>query len=285
VVLPSKKIFSFLLIVGGLVAAIIIAFGGDRAGVAVNKVGNIMAGEKISLPENQDWKSDLSRVGDTSVTPINTEKADVETGDETITDDVSRTFISNYLNLKQSGSLTPESSQNLVNSTATYIEKLGERKVDEAKLYVIPDEGKKTIIWYGEKLGSILKNNQPKSVKNELDILSEAVESRDPSKMQELDGIIAIYKNMEKELSAMAVPKTFVKAHTDITNGVRGMILGLEEMKMVFGDPFKGLFGMQMYQEGGNLFIEAFKATQLFFIQQNISYKQGSGGYYIIHGI
>jgi hypothetical protein len=42
---------------------------------------------------------------------------------------------------------------------------------------------------------------------------------------------------------------------------------------------------MQAYKESGGLFMSAINATSSYLKKNNVPYKQGSGGYYIIHGI
>ena len=138
---------------------------------------------------------------------------------------------------------------------------------------------------YGENLGNILKNNKPTEIKNEIEIISTAVSSRDPSKINELDPIIVIYEKIASDFEKMPVPKTFVRAHLDMTNGVKGITVALKEMKSVFSDPIKSLAAMQLYQEGIIVFTQPLQASRAFIYQNKIIYKQGSGGYYLLYGI
>jgi len=284
VIMPSKKVLSIFILTTALVGAIIIAFGRDKSSTAINFASNLVAGEKLNIPENPNWQNELGEVSQ------NTEGVQAKEevgagGEETATDTISKTLISNYLALKQNGSLNQESAQKLVDQTANLASQLGGEVTLETKLNIISDGGKQTMIDYGENLGNILRNNKPQEVKNELEIISSAVSSRDPSKTEELNTIIAVYEKSAEDLIEMPVPQTFVKAHLDMVNGIIGMAIALKEMRTVFSDPIKSLSSMQLYKEGLTIFIQAKQATNVFIIKNNIVYKQGSGGYYLLYGI
>ena len=87
------------------------------------------------------------------------------------------------------------------------------------------------------------------------------------------------------DLKKMPVPSTFQKSHLDIVNGLLGMSASLSQMSKVFADPVQSLTAMKAYQESGALFMSAMNATSSYLRKNNIPYKQGSGGYYIMHGI
>ena len=280
-ILPSKKVLSIFILTVALVVAVIITFGREKSSGVINSVNNLVAGEKISIPENPNWQNELGGVT-TNTEPIQEEDTSTT---ETATDVVSKTLMSNYLALKQSGTLDATSAQKLVDQTASLVGQLGSSVVLDTKLNIIPDNGLQSITNYGENLGNILKNNKPTEIKNEIEIISTAVSSRDPSKINELDPIIVIYEKIASDFEKMPVPKTFVRAHLDMTNGVKGITVALKEMKSVFSDPIKSLAAMQLYQEGIIVFTQPLQASRAFIYQNKIIYKQGSGGYYLLYGI
>jgi len=284
VILPSKKVLSVFVLTAALVAAIIIAFSRDKASSAINYTSDLVAGEKVSIPENPNWQNELSGVSQNTAPVQISENTPVES---TLTDTVSLSLMSNYLALKQNENLDATSAQNLVDKTLEYIEqtKTDSPAIQVSGLNVVSDNGKQSIIDYGENFGMILKTNKPKQPKEALDIVTQAVQSNDPSKIKELDSVIAVYNKVVDELVKMPVPKTFVKAHLDIINGLRGGVAALIEIKTVFNDPFKALVAIQLYQNGVDVFTQAMQAIYGFMAQNNIIYKQGSGGYYLLYGI
>jgi len=280
--LPSKKVLSTFILVMAMVVAIIIAFGKDKSSTAINFASDLVAGDKISIPTNQNWQAEL---GNVAVNLDQTKQEDNESIEETATDIVSRSLISNYLALKQNGTLNNESAQKLIDQTLALTDQLGGQVALETKLNIIPDNGVQTITDYGNNLGNILKNSRQQRMKNELDIISQAIATREPSKIKELDDIIVVYENIATDLTLMPVPQTFVKAHLDIINGIKGMVISLKEMKTIFDDPIRSLTSIQLYGDGITIFTQALKATVVFIVQNKIIYKQGSGGYYLLYGI
>ncbi len=281
IALPSKKVLSILILTTALVVAVIIAFGRDKNNKTINFASNLVAGDKVSLPKNPNWQNELNNV----TTGINQTEENASTTKETATDIISRSLISNYLALKQSGNLNQQSAKKLVSQTVNLTNQLGNKVVLNTKLNIVANNGRQSILDYGENLGNILKKNRPKELKNELKIISQAVELRDPSKINELDSVIVVYQKIVDKLIKMPVPQTFAKAHLDLTNGLKGVIISLTEMKTIFNDPIKSLSYMQLYKESVNKFTQAIKATDIFIIQNKIIYKQGSGGYYLLYGI
>ncbi len=281
-ILPSKKVLSIFLVCVALVISIIIAFGRDKASTAINYASNLVAGDKISIPENPNWQNELGEAG---IADASLSQADSALENKTLTGTVAVSLISNYLALKQSGNLDQETAQSLVDQTANYIEASASQTITVSNLNVIPDNGLQTRIDYGDRLGMILKSNKPKEIKNEFTIWQEATTGNNSQKLEELQSVINIYKNMANEIKVMPVPQIFAKAHIDMVNGATGLATGLEEMKNVFEDPVRGLQGLQLYQNGGALFIQAIQASSEFIKRSNITYKQGSGGYYLLYGI
>ncbi len=279
--LPSKRVLSVFIIAAALVAAIIIAFGRDKASTAINYASNLVAGDKISIPQNPDWQAELEKLAAEATPP--TENGLPE--EETVTDTVARSLIANYLALKQAGSLDSDSAQKLIDQTIEYMEKSGRAEIEMPVLNVIPDNGKQSIADYGERLGTIAQAKKPADLQKEINTVLQVMQSTDPSKIAEVDPIIASYRQIGDELAEMPVPQTFVKAHTDIAKGALGIALALEDIKNLSQDPLRGIAALQLYQESISLFLQATQATISFIIKNEIVYKQGSGGYYLLYGI
>jgi ribosomal protein S8 len=138
---------------------------------------------------------------------------------------------------------------------------------------------------YGENLGNILKKNKPAVIKNEIEVITKALESSNQSKIEELKTIANVYNNIANDLLKMKVPKTFVRAHLDLINGSNGMGLALYNMQQVFQDPIKSLPAFQAYNFNASIFKNSLKATNTFIMQNKVVYKQGAGGYYLLYGL
>lgn len=280
-ILPSKKVLSIFILTAALVASIIITFGKDKTSSAVNFASNLVAGDKVSIPENPNWQDELGVVGsDTSLLQENS-----TTTEETTTDVMSRTLMANYLAMRQNNSLDNTSAQKLIDQTLAYVENTGGQTITASQLNVVADNGRISVAEYGDNLGNILKNNKPKDTKNEIEIIKAALSSEDSSKMDDLNSIITVYEKIAYALIKMPVPKTFVKAHLDVVNSIMGITSALKQMKIMFTDPIKGLSAMQTYQQSAILFAQVIGAINEYIKQNNIVYKQNSGGYYLLYGI
>lgn len=267
-----------------LVGAIIIAFGKDKSSVAINFASDLVAGEKLIVPENQNWQDELTKIAP----DIKQEAIEKEDSSENgVTDTVATTLISNYLALKQNGSLSGESAQKLIDQTIEYVKKSSSQitPIFESQLNIGADNGKISISQYGENLGIIFKTNRPKDPKTTMNIITKAIQSNDPVKMAELDSIITVYEKITADLLKMPVPKTFVKAHLDVVNSIKSGTVALKGMKDSLDDPFKALTAIQLYQKSVTTFVQVSQAINVFIVKNNIIYKQGTGGYYLLYGI
>ncbi len=278
---PSNKVLSFLIIVIALVFSIVIVFNKNTSTTSKDFAKNLIIGDRINIPENNSWQEEILSIGLKS----NTGTSSISETPSTVTDSLSISLVSNYLALKQNDVLNNNTAQTLVDQTVDYVDSTTNLSINAPKLNVIENNGKITIYNYGEALGSIIKKHKQKESKNELMILQEIVESRDSKKIEEFEKAIVVYGQLLKDLIDVQVPKAFIKSHTDTIIGMQAIISGLMDMKLILTDPLKGMQGVQKYQQGGVLFLDSTGATIQFIKQNNIIYKQGSGGYYLLYGI
>lgn len=262
-----------------LVASIIIVFGKEKSGQAINFANNLVAGEKFNIPENDSWQTEVNQVAK----PIDVPELEAE--EQTVTDTVSTTILSNYLALKQNDALTQESAQELIDQASDYIKQNTPTKTQLADLKIV-ESSKESIATYGETLGEMLRRNKPKNFIDEISVIEKIVGgTNNKSINNELEIVIKNYQSLATEIKKMPVPKILAKTNLEMISGLEGITYGLEEIKKISNDPLLGLEGIKVYKLGGNLFIQALKTATEFIKQSNIDYKQGSGGYYLFYGI
>ncbi len=279
--LPSQKILSLLVLAIGLVGAIIFAWSDRVTSSTTAKIGDLTAGTKIKIPENPSWQNEIQGTVE-NVEAIEPDSAD---GAGTLTDNFSVSLMSNYLALKQNGNLNEQTAQNLIDSGLQYFESTYRVAVDNPEFKIIEDNGKKSVEEYGESLGSVFKAYMPVKPKNELQILTEIANTQNREKLKEIDEVLVVYNNIKVGLAQMFVPTTFSRSHNDMIKGLSGMTAGLKEMQGILDDPVKSLISIKTYQENATMFQQAFNATRAFIYKQNIFYKQGTGGYYLLYGL
>jgi len=195
--------------------------------------------------------------------------------------------MSNYLALKQTGTLDSASAQKLVDQSISYIEQSSGQttQITQSQLNIVTDNGKQSITDYGENLGTIAKSKSIAEINEEGNLIIQVLQSADATQLNKLGGVIVGYENILAKLVKMPVPKQFTKAHLDIVNGTNGIVSALKAIKDAPNDPLKGLAAVQAYQNRAILLSQAVNATVMFIKQNNIIYKQGSGGYYLLYGI
>ncbi len=284
--LPSKRAQSIIVILLGVTVGIVLIFGQNTVKSGVKSINTLVAGEKVALPENPNWQEDFGKAtAGTINSSITLENSASASSSQTLTDTVSRSLMANYLVLKQNGSLDANTAQNLVTNTAGYIQAMKAEKITVNALNLIPDNGQKTMTEYGDRLGNIIKSNRPAKSMNEVEIIKSAVQTRNTEEIKELEKIALIYSNIAKDLQKMPVPRKFARAHLDIVNSLLGISASLNQITKIFEDPMQGLAALQTYQESASTYVSAHKSIIDFLTQNKISYKQGSGGYYLMHGI
>ena len=77
---------SIFILTVALVVAVIITFGREKSSEIIGSVNNLVAGEKMSVPENPNWQNELGGVT-TNTEPIQEEDTSTT---ETATDVVSK---------------------------------------------------------------------------------------------------------------------------------------------------------------------------------------------------
>ena len=282
--MPSKKVLSLLIIVSALVFSILIVFGKEKSSVAIESLGNIVVGEKITIPKKTDWQNELEQVGDNAQIPL-AQSAEESSATKTYTDKVSESLLSNYLVLKQNGSINTATAQDLVNQTQEFIEGDTYKTFKRSQLSLLPDGGTSQIAEYGEALGTLIKSNKGNGFVNELKIFQEAIAGGQREKLAELETVAKTYEKISYNLLQIGVPIKFADAHLDMANGLRGVSIGLMNVRNVMSDPVLGLEGMKKYQDNATVFLNAMRATAEYIKVSGITYKQGTGGYYLLYGI
>lgn len=284
--LPSKNILSLLIVVCALVFSIVIISGKGKSTEKIESLGNIVSGEKITIPQRSGWQDELDTIGDnTQATLLQETETEEDTSEKTYTDKVSETLLSNYLVLKQNGQISTPLAQDLVNQTQDFIESDTFKTFRRSQLTLLPDGDTKQMQEYGEVLGLFIKANKQNGFINELSVLQEAMVGGDMKKLSNLATVAKTYEKMSYNLMMMGVPVKFADAHLDMANSLKRVSVALADMANMEKDPILGLEGMKKYQDGAITFINAMRSTAEYLKSKNITYKQGSGGYYLFYGI
>src|SRR3989344_1445384 len=283
---PSKKVLSFFVLSAAATFSVITVFGNEKTNTnsGANLANTLTPGEKISLPQNPNWQNDFDTISSSYTT--NTQSQAEQTPEEqTTTDAVATSLLSNYLVLKQNGLLNQSSAQKLVDQSVNFVDQLEENTPWKITVRTTPDNGAQSLTLYGENLGAIFKRNMPTERLNELEIVTNAINQENQSEIEELAVIIGVYENIYTDLAGTEVPSNLLKPHVEMLKGMSEIVSSLDKMMRILSDPLVGLQAIKTYQEGGLQFATASQAIRNFLLQNNIVYEQGSGGYYFLYGI
>ena len=278
--MPSRKVVSIFIICVALVFAIVFS-SNSKTIKAVSKTvgGSLSSGPRVELAENSDWQAQVEELGKVSAGATGSST-------ETLTDEFSRSFMTNYLSLKQSDSFDSTSANNLINQSVQFIEDTNTKTYTVKDIIVSADNSKLAITGYGNNLGAALKNNTPKQKKkNEMLLFRSMMETNDPKISADLKNVASVYKDLAVSFSKITVPSTMTDSHLKFVNALDDLSESTNDMSQGLSDPIKGLRALGVYTQGFQAFTVAKGEIQTKILKSGANYKQGENGYYFFFGI
>lgn len=177
----------------------------------------------------------------------------------TLTQKFSIKFFQDYLYSKGFGEYG-DSKEELAEKA---IEVLGNEARDN--IYTIDDivigldDSPEALRQYGNKIAEIVSlNSQPtKNNQAEMEILNQAMETRNHAKLAELDPIIEAYRQYFEQTKLVPVPPSLVQQHIDLVNVYNAVLNDLLAMRLVFEDPLLALLRVKRYPDdvGGMVYV------------------------------
>ena len=195
------------------------------------------------------------------------------------TDLFGRNFFTKYTELRQSG-LTNNTSA--VNNAVS--ELIGESLtgIKGPTMYTLKDIKSTTNVdtesvrQYAQNLMSILGDWMP--AKNEVEILTSALESGDMEKLKEIDKIVVGYKTALNRLKATDVPETLALPHLNLINGISMQIFNAESLRNADKDPLTGLAAISLEVKSLETIALAIGKMQNIFSLAGISFVTPTSG-------
>lgn len=223
--------------------------------VSVNQYRNI--------EKNDDWKKILvtvdSSATDTSLVSRNN-TASVALEDSTLTDQMSRDFLSQYLlAVKNNGAVSSGDAEIIAQNTLSlpeYTESSGAQYVS-TNLKISTKTDNDTLRIYRNRLYKILKDRSSNIKDDPIVIVINSMTSEDDRDLAKLDYIINQSRGLLKDLLTLEVPRNTIQLHLSLVNSVSDVMANLESMRLVLGDPVRGLAGIGAYTQN----IQEFQAV------------------------
>jgi len=195
-----------------------------------------------------DWKEQFVHIENPS--GLNEIDAENYTPPETLTGQVSIEIFKDAIELKSGGDFYTDGPAVVTDTIEDITQNAQDRIYVARDITVTPagsltEEDERT---YFNKVASIIARNAI-DIRNEAEILQEALDSNDPSLLTELQQNEAYYKALRDELLRLPAPSLYVKEHLDLINATNAIYNDILGMQLVFKDPLAALLRVKRYQD------------------------------------
>lgn len=206
-----------------------------------------------NIAKNDDWKSILQNVDSKTDTSLIVSKYnDNSLEDSTLTDQMSRDFLSQYLlAVKNNGSVDSLEAELIARNTIFMNDstKIKGVKYLPSNLIIDKQYTQNSLRIYRNKLYQIINKRISRIKDDPLMIVISSLEKEDEKKLSKLDPIIMENKGLLNDLLSISVPEKAVSLHLSLLNSSSKLIANLEAMRSTLSDPVKGFVGMGEYAQ------------------------------------
>lgn len=209
-------------------------------------------------------------------TDLNSQSAPTNSTEGTLTDQMSKDFFAQYLQLKQGGkTVTPAQANQIAQNTLTspsYSKATG-------VVYTINDLhfNSRTNLAisqkYSDDLLQILKNHMSQQPDDAMTILGKAVQNKNPTELNKLDSLIVIYKGIISDLLVITIPSDAVGIHLALINAMSNVLDNVEAMRVTFNDPVRAFAAVSQYKQHMTDIRFATKQINDYFVSKNIVHQ------------
>jgi hypothetical protein len=250
-----NRIYVVLVICSAFVISIWLLQRTPNTKTAKNGLDTLSANTYQDIERNDDWKKILVSV-DNGVTDTSLiSKKDsmfITKEDSTLTDQMSRDFLAQYLlAVKNNGDVTSNEAEIIAQNTLAlpeYTKSVGARYVS-ANLKIDSRVDIETLRIYRNRLYKILKDRSSQIKDDPIVIVINSLTSESDKDIAKLDYIISQNKGLLNDMLALQVPKNAVTIHLSLLNSASNVLANLEAMRLVLGDPVRGLAGIGEYSQ------------------------------------
>ncbi len=278
--MPSRKVVSIFIISVALVFTIIYSSGKNGQSPPSNLS---LSSKKVEVRagENNDWEEEVKTLSAKNSLPSADSKP------ETLTDEFGRSFLANYISMKQSGTLDGTGALNLLDKSAQFINKASvSSNLTLKDVLVSTDNSKAAVQKYGNDLGLAFKLNRPSTPhQNEVEILVQMLQKEDTSKAQELKSMSLVYQNTVKSLIKETIPSSLALKHLKIINDTSNLADSINKMSYALSDPLLAISGLSDFMLQNKSLLDSVNKQRTELLKRGALYKQGDSGYFLYFGI
>ena len=246
----TNKIYIVLVLcVAGVISTWLISRAGAKTESPPENAVIVENYRDPSLNSAIDWQKILTGVA--TVYSNTTGEMSSSLEDTTITAQLAKDFFSQYLSFKQGGHTITASDVNQITdntlSLPTYTKVSGAVYLS-SNLRISSNTDTDSFKRYRDAINISLKNNIGNTTKDlPMNILNQALGTKNEKTLEKLNPIILGGKNLLKDLISMETPNQAVTLHLAVLNASSNVLADLEAMHQVFIDPVRGLAGASQY--------------------------------------
>lgn len=180
-----------------------------------------------------------------------------------LTEQIGREFLTNYLTFKKSGERVDSYTQeDLISAMINGLKTQEFENIYALKdLSLNPKADQKAIEEYATGLEKIFEKNFNPLKENELKILQSAVEFgvEKPEVLEKLKPYELAYKNSAREMLKINAPASYAQTHLNFINSLTKIEKSVVAFQQLFNDPAQAIQGLKWYQEEEKQMIENFE--------------------------
>lgn len=271
--MPSRKILFVLIISFGVVTSVyLFSRTPGQSFFPTPNTNKVSANPYIQIDEdeNSNWEKILTTVDSSknTITVLNNNDNDAFE-ETTLTAQMSRDFLSQYLLAIKNGPITAEQSAQIAANTLSvpqYTTITGPRYV-ALNLNLSSKSGSSVDLTYKNTLNSILRERSLQVKEDPMVIFKDAIATENESKLAKLDPIILTNKGLLTDLLNIEVPQKAVKVHLELVNATSNLLSDLEALRVAFSDPVRSLTTISAYESHIFDFNKATQNIKTYFAQ------------------
>ncbi len=281
--MPSKKILSVIVLSGATILATwLIASAPSQTSISSAQKGQVYSISRDEIKTNEDWKKILTNITEASSTVVNlTQNKGDDTFDETsLTGQMSRDFMSEYLLLKKGNkTLTQADINKIINdvSSAPQYSQTQAAVYIASNLHVIYQNDKATSEKYKQNINLILKTRSLQIKDNPVWILdyragqpqsvSASVNQSEDAVLGRLDAVTSVGQSIISDLLNVSVPSDAVSIHLSLLNAFSHLLSDVQSMRLITSDPVKAMVGLSQYTNDISNFNAILESLNSYFIK------------------
>jgi hypothetical protein len=209
-----------------------------------------------------------------------------EPSELTETDKVAAIFFKEYVQLREQGGLQDQESVNVLiakvlRGVATALPRLPEHSIKD--ILVGPQSGKEAAHSYGNLVILAFQNNLASLQENPLEILVRTLENTDETELSKLDAFETGYKNVEKDLLAIVVPKELAAIHLELVNKFAAFAENVRDMKKALTDPIVVFRVLEPHVRGSISVANAIVELRNYLIKTGVQYEPAEPAWPLIN--